>query len=103
MSIAELVIELNKIAPTYYMFPIADDNNPSPTLPFISYVPSKDYIFADNMNYNSNDTFTLEYYFKFKNPTNEQSLETKLNELGFTFERSEDTRIEDMFVIYYYI
>lgn len=101
MSIKELVTELGSLFPTYYMFPIVDDNNPPPTFPFIAYVPSSEYQYADNENYLKIETFRLEYYFKIKDLDNENLLEEKLKQLGFTFSRSEDNRIDDMFVIYY--
>lgn len=103
MSVQELVTELNKLHPTYYMFPIVNEDTPPPTLPFICYVPSSESLYADNTNFSKHNTYTIEYYFETKNLQNEQLLETKLNQLGFTFSRSEDARVEDMFVIYYNI
>lgn len=101
MSIQEVVRALKTVAPVYYMAPKVDENNPRPTLPFIAYVPSQSSFIADNTNYHKENQYTFEYYFELKDPTKEDALESKLNELGFVFEKSEDQLIEDMYVIYY--
>lgn len=103
MRTLDIVIALKTVAPTFYMYPIVDDHNPAPSLPFITYVPGTRYIYADNKNYSKELSLTLEYYFAIKDETKEEQLENKLRELGLTFSRSEDTSIEGMFVIYYYI
>ena len=103
MRIQELVSHLETLFPTFYMFPTVNDHTPPPNPPFICYVPSQESLYADNLNYNKKNTYTIEYYFTQKNPNNEQLIETKLNELGYTFSRSEDAFIDDMFVIYYQI
>lgn len=103
MSIQDLIRELSGLFPTYYMFPIVDDHNLKPDHPFICVVPSQETTYADNTNFQKHKTYGIEYYFKYKQPEKEELLENKLNDLGFTFSRSDDTRVDDNFVIYYQI
>ena len=59
--------------------------------------------FGDNKIYNRKNEYTLEYYFRKKDAAQEDALETALIDNGWTYEKSEDTYIEDesVFVIYY--
>lgn len=58
---------------------------------------------ADNTYYHSTNSYSIEYYFKTKNETNEAAIEAALLAAGYQYEKSEDSYIEDMglFVIYY--
>ena len=103
MSIIEFVTTLTELLPTYYLAPKVDDNNPAPTLPFVCYIPSKEYLIADNTNFHATNSFTLEYYFEIKDPESEILFENKLNDMGYVFSRSEDAQIDDLYVIYYEI
>lgn len=101
MSIQEVVAALKTLGDVYYMVPRVDANNPRPSLPFITYIPSQSSFIADNINHYKENQYTFEYYFEIKDPTKESIIENKLNELGFVFEKSEDQAIDDMYVIYY--
>lgn len=59
--------------------------------------------FAENRIYAKKNVYDLEYYFEKKNSAKEDELEEALIEDGWTYEKSEDTYIEDesVFVIYY--
>lgn len=103
MSIIEFRQHLETIAPTYYMHPVVDENNKQPQLPYIVYIPQANYTLADNKNYTKHNSYTLEYYFDIKDEELENKLENKLNEMGFTFSRSEDTWVDGLFLIYYYV
>ena len=74
--------------------------------PYIVYIGNgQDVLRADNTHYWHENTYQVEYYFKMKNEENEETIESKLLEGGFLFEKSEDIYIqdEDVFVIYYYV
>lgn len=58
---------------------------------------------ADNTYYIRKDRWTIEYYFKIKDPDLEASIEDLLLENGYKYDKSEDIYIdgENVFVIYY--
>ena len=74
--------------------------------PYIVYIGNGQDVFeADNTHYWRQNTYQVEYYFTTKNESNEASIEEKLLEAGYLYEKSEDVYIEDqgVFVIYYYV
>ena len=71
---------------------------------YIDYISKvRRYSEADNTYYTSKDNWQLEYYFKVKDPSVEQSIEALLLQNGYKYDKSEDVYIEDedVFVIYY--
>ena len=74
--------------------------------PYIVYIGNgQDTFDADDTHYWKQNRYQVEYYFTTKNETNEATIENKLLENGYLYEKSEDVYIEDedVFVIYYYI
>lgn len=74
--------------------------------PYIVYIgDGQDQFDADNTHFWTDNRYQIEYYFTKKNEEIEQSIEQKLLEYGYLYEKSEDIYIEteDVFVIYYYI
>lgn len=74
--------------------------------PYIVYIGSGQQNFkADDTYYHNENGYQVEYYFTKKNEVLETTIETKLLENGFLYQKSEDTYIEEegVFVIYYLI
>lgn len=74
--------------------------------PFIVYLGTGQNVeYADNSRYHVRNAYRIEYYYVKKDEDKEAALEAALSNLGFMFERSEDTYIDgsDIYVIYYYI
>ena len=74
--------------------------------PYIVYIGNGQNQFrADDTRYWHENNYQVEYYFTTKNEANEATIEEKLLEGGYLFEKSEDVYIEEqnVFVIYYYI
>ena len=63
----------------------------------------QDYFAADNTYYTRENRYTVEYYFKTKDPTFETAIENLLLENGYRYEKSEDLYLDDekVFFIYY--
>ena len=101
-SIDRLLDALEEIdIPSAYM--VFDEKIDPPFL--VYYGSGQEKLSADDTHFWHNETFNIEYYFKKKNPKNEEGLETMLLEYGFQFSKSEDIYLsdEDVFVIYYYL
>lgn len=80
--------------------------NTKQSLPYIVYIGNgQDNLNADNTQYWRNNHYQVEYYFKTKNESNEEAIETALLDNGFLYDKSEDVYIENegVFVIYYYV
>ena len=60
---------------------------------------------ADNVVYNSDNNYVVEYYFDKKSEATERQIEQLFYQNDIPWEKSEDVYIqtEDMFVIYYFI
>lgn len=74
--------------------------------PYIVYIGyGQNDLNADNTHYWRNNRYQVEYYFKTKDESNEEAVETALLTNGFLYDKSEDLYIEDegIFVIYYYV
>lgn len=86
-------------------YPIAYGYHSKPqNLPYLCLLGAgQDHFEADNTYYTSKDNWQLEYYFKVKDPSVEQSIEALLLQNGYKYDKSEDVYIEDedVFVIYY--
>lgn len=63
----------------------------------------QDHFDADNTYYHVRDLFTIEYYFKKKDPAFEKTVETLLLDNGYRYYKSEDLYLndEEVFFIYY--
>lgn len=73
-------------------------------LPYAVYLGAgQERFFGDNTIYSKKNDYTIEYYFRSKDSTAEERLESKLLEEGYIYEKSEDVYIdtEKVFVIYY--
>lgn len=73
-------------------------------LPFIALMGAgQDTFKADDTFLQRRDRTQIEFYFKRKDPTIEEQIESLLLDNGFLYEKSEDIYIEseDVFVIYY--
>lgn len=74
--------------------------------PYIIYMGSMpDNYYFDNIPYVKQKAYRLEYYFKDKNESLEETLETLLASDGWTFTKSDDLYIsqENIYAVYYYI
>ena len=99
-TIYEILSQGLSIPVTYGVFTTEQE------LPFICILgDGQDTFKAEDTFYATKDRYTIEYYFKKKNPTQEASIESLLLQHGWLYEKSEDAYIEDegMFVVYYYI
>lgn len=75
-------------------------------LPYLVYFGSGASNFvADNKVYNSENNYTIEYYFDRKSTTTEQKIEKLFNDNEIVWEKSEDIYIKDeeMYLIRYYV
>lgn len=74
--------------------------------PFIVYLGNgQDTMAADDTVYWKRNQYQIEYYYKDKDPDQEEAIETALTEAGLYYEKSPDVWIsgEGLFVIYYYV
>lgn len=74
--------------------------------PYLAYLGAGQNQFkADNTRFDYQNLYQLEYYFDKKNEELESSIEEKILEKGYHFEKSEDVFLdeEDVFLIYYQI
>lgn len=99
MTVYQMLLQLNR--PVAYGY-----HSQRQELPYFCIMGSgQDQFEADNTYYTKQDRWTIEYYFKTKNPTLEASIEDLLLASGYLYEKSEDVYIEDedVFLIYYNI
>ena len=76
------------------------------TPPYIVYIGNGQTTFkADDTYYYKYNNYQVEYYFKTKSMTTEESIETLLLSNGYRYEKSEDIYLDDqdVFLIYYYV
>ena len=74
--------------------------------PYIVYIGNGQETFAaDNTWYARQNVYQIEYYYKKKNASNEDAIETALLDAGYQYDTSEDLYLEDqdVFLIYYYV
>ena len=74
--------------------------------PFLVYIGRGQTQFeADNTYYKRWNRYQIEYYYKKKDESKEDAIETALLGAGFLYEKSEDVYLSDLdvFVIYYYV
>ncbi|WP_425539444.1 hypothetical protein [Microaceticoccus formicicus] len=75
-------------------------------LPYLVYLGSGSSNFvADNRVYNSENNYTVEYYFDRKSTTTEKKIEKLFNDNEIVWQKSEDIYIrdEEMYLIRYYV
>ncbi|ADL52145.1 hypothetical protein [Clostridium cellulovorans] len=91
--------------PVAYDHFIVDDDNPPPSLPFITYrfIEDNDLI-ADNTNYFEIGVYHIELYTEFKEPEKERLLQDKFKELKIPYRKTETyIETEKMYQILYEI
>lgn len=74
--------------------------------PYIVYIGNdQDTFSADNTYIWKRNRYQVEYYYKRKDESAEDRIETTLLENGYQYDKSEDLYLEDqdVFLIYYYI
>lgn len=74
--------------------------------PFLTYIGRGQSQFeADNTYYHKRNRYQIEYYFRKKDESKEDAIETALLNAGFLYDKSEDVYLSDLdvFLIYYYV
>lgn len=97
MTLYQILTQLNR--PVAYGYHSSDQELPY----FCIMGAGQDQFEADNTYYTTKDRYQVEYYFKTKDPSFEQEIESLLLEHGFKYYKSEDVYLDDqdVFVIYY--
>lgn len=92
MTLPELatILESTGMPVAYYAFPVDDQNNPPPDLPFIVYlVTGTNNFSADGIVYHCIQSVQIELYTELKSPENEALVENALTDAGIFWQRSE--------------
>ena len=103
MTIQELLANYTETYGVPTQYGTMDEMCDPPFIVYMGYAP--DHFYADNIPYVKQKAYRIEYYFKTKDESLEETLESTLSSDGWIFDRSDDLYIsqEKLYAIYYYI